>query len=155
MKQNKKTTRKRTKELSAFEWKTLVAAWRYYEHGGSIGTATYPDDMVERFFSIDSPYSLESQRKIARQFWYVDHGTRGEEDWKDSVFNECYRTPWCKFFAFCKGFDTGFSSLKLIDGTTEKAFFCETTKRWYPVRFYVKNPRVEQHVAEEGIAEIA
>lgn len=150
--QKKGKIRKSSKELSAFEWKTLVAAWRYFEHGGSIGTATYPEDLVERFFSPESSYSFETQQKIAHQFWHLDHGIRGEEDWQNS--GECYRTPWCKFFAFCKGFDTGFSSLKLIDGTTEKAFFCETTKRWYPVRFYVENPHVEQYVAEEGISEV-
>lgn len=151
----RKTSKKRTeKTISDFEWRTLVAAWRYYEHGGTIGTSTYPSEIVERYFSPDSSYSFEDQRKIARQFWYVDHGIRGEGDWKDSVFSDCYRTPWCKFFAFCKGFDTGFQELKLTDGTTEKAFFCERTSRWYPVRFYIKNPSVEQFVAAEGIAEV-
>ena len=152
---HRRTSKKRTeKTISEFEWRTLVAAWRYYEHGGSIGTATYPSDIVERYFSPESPYSFEDQRKIARQFWYVDHGIRGEDDWKDSAFSDCYRTPWCKFYAFCKCFDSGFPELKLADGSTEKAFFCVRTSRWYPVRFYIKNPRVEQFVAEDGIVEV-
>ena len=64
-----KDTKKNT--LTDWDWTTLVAAWRYYEHGHTIASAMFPHEIVRRFFT--GEYDEESCRRIARQFVDVDH----------------------------------------------------------------------------------
>ena len=45
----KKDTQK--KALTDWDWTTLVAAWRYYEHGHTITSAMFPHEIVTRFFT--------------------------------------------------------------------------------------------------------
>lgn len=54
---------KKQKKLSDWDWTTLVAAWRYYEHGHSITSAMFPHEIVKRFFTGD--YDDESCKRIA------------------------------------------------------------------------------------------
>ena len=51
------------KILSDWDWMTLVAAWRYYEHRNTI---TFPHEIVTRFFT--GEYDEKSCIRIARQF---------------------------------------------------------------------------------------
>ena len=57
-----KNTEKKT--LTDWDWTTLVAAWRYYEHGHTIASAMFPHDIVFGFFAGD--YGEESFRRIVR-----------------------------------------------------------------------------------------
>ena len=59
------------KTLTCWDWETLVASWRYYEHGHTIASAMFPHDIVLRFFT--GAYDEESCKRIARQFVDVDH----------------------------------------------------------------------------------
>ena len=59
------------KSLTDWDWTTLVAAWRYYEHGHTIASAMFPHEIVRRFFT--GSYDEESCRRIARQFVEIDH----------------------------------------------------------------------------------
>ena len=46
-----KTSRKvrKLKFLDDWEWTTLVAAWRYFEHRMTIASASFPEDVVRRY----------------------------------------------------------------------------------------------------------
>ena len=59
------------KSLSDWDWTTLVAAWRYYEHRNTIASAMFPHEVIKRFFTGD--YDEESCKLIARQFVEIDH----------------------------------------------------------------------------------
>lgn len=106
-------------KLTNWEWTTLVAAWRYYEYGRTIVSATFPEDIIKRFFQ--GAYSTRVCKQIARQFAETDHGIRGEEDWtKDKYLLDCDKLPWTKFFRFCQGYVTGFHKVVLKDEDVQK-----------------------------------
>jgi hypothetical protein len=131
---------KKLKKLSAWDWTTLVAAWRYYEYRSTIASAMFPSEIYERFFT--GKYDEESCRRIARQFYYVDHGIRGEEDWQGQ--SDIDRKPWAAFYAFCKAYYEGFAKVHTKDpsiheaycGAIHEAFYCETIKAWIPREKY-------------------
>lgn len=148
--------------LTDWEWMTLVGAWRYYERRATIASATFPADIVERFWG-SGMYSDEALTQIARQFAEIDHGMDGEKDWiGDKTIRDCDRKPWCLFYAFCKAWLGGFSTVVMdgdgADGThihdEPKCFHCDYTGRWYPVDEYLFNPRNPRYCAEEFIKEI-
>ena len=45
----KKNTKKKT--LTDWDLKTLVASWRYYEHGHTISSCMFPHEIVKRIFT--------------------------------------------------------------------------------------------------------
>lgn len=95
-----KNTKKKT--LTDWDWTTLVAAWRYYEHGHTIASAMFPHEIVKRFFT--GEYDEESCRRIARQFVDVDH-CKGPEDkmsgWVgDDAFGASDRKAWRLFYFY-------------------------------------------------------
>lgn len=143
---------KKKKELTDWEWTTLVAAWRYYEYRSTISSASFPDEMVARFFRGD--YSDESCRRIAYQFAITDHGIRGEEDWQIKNLPSCDRDPWTIFYAFCKAYCDGFTHLTLKfngDERTLNAFYCQTTERWYCADSYIQQPYNPPYICAEII----
>lgn len=158
MKKQKKIDR-----LSGWEWTTLVAAWRYYEHGHTIGSATFPDDVVKRFWGEGNPYSNEVRDTIANQFAKIDHGLSGEEDWttwlkkgKDGEFerDDCDAKIWTTFYQFCRGWVDGYTELTVSNGKrTEnvKAFFTEYTKKWTPVDGYIEHGQYSPYIPNEYI----
>ena len=95
-----KNTKK--KSLTDWDWTTLVAAWRYYEHGHTIASAMFPHEIVTRFFT--GAYDEESCKKIARQFVDVDH-CKGPDDkisgWVgDDAFGASDRMAWRLFYFY-------------------------------------------------------
>lgn len=128
-----KNTKK--KSLSHWDWTTLVAAWRYYEYRSTIASAMFPSEIYQRYFTGD--YDEESCKRIARQFYYVDHGIRGEKDWQGQ--SDIDAKPWTVFFAFCKAYYEGFAKVHTIDGSIHEAFYCETFKQWIPRERYSGN----------------
>lgn len=124
--------RNKLKRLTDWDWTTLVAAWRYYQHRSTIVSATFPRDIYERYFT--GEYAPKDCRRIAYQFYYIDHGRDGEADWQGQ--SDIDAKPWTAFFAFCKAYYEGFTRLRLKDGSVVEAFHCETSKRWIPRKRY-------------------
>lgn len=111
-----KKKEKKIEVLSNWEWTTLVAAWRYYELRATIASATFPEDVVRRFWG-SGKYSDSVLRQIANQFANIDHGRDGESYWtKDRTIGDCDRKSWCVFYAFCKGWCEGFTTV-VLDAT--------------------------------------
>ena len=140
--------------LTDWEWITLVAAWRYYQYGLTIVSATFPEDVVKRFFQ--GAYSKKVCEQIANQFAEVDHGTRGEEDWTKDRHN-CDKLPWMKFFRFCQGYVRGFHEVVLKSDDLQQevdAFHVDWNDRWYPVKHYVAFPWEERYCEPEFIVSI-
>ena len=109
----KKETKKKT--LTDWDWTTLVAAWRYYEHGHTIVSAMFPHDIVLRFFT--GAYDEESCRRIARQFVEIDH-RNGPDDkidgWVgDDAFGASDRKAWRLFYFYLNAWINGFSKAKI------------------------------------------
>jgi hypothetical protein len=125
---------KKLKKLSDWDWTTLVAAWRYYEYRSTIASATFPQDIYNRFFTGD--YDEESCRLIAHQFYSIDHGRNGEADWCGKSFSDIDAKPWTAFYAFCKAYCECFTKVYTKDGSVCEAFYCETFKQWIPRERY-------------------
>ena len=111
-----KNTKK--KSLTDWDWTTLVAAWRYYEHGHTIVSAMFPHEIVKRFFT--GEYDEESCRRIARQFVDVDHLT-GQDDYisgwvGDDAFGESDRKAWRLFYFYLSAWLYGFKPAKVTIG---------------------------------------
>ena len=156
--------KKQVESIGGWDWRTLVASWRYYEYRHTISSATFPCDIIERFWQ-SGKYAKSALDQIARQFAHLDHGSRGEEDWsfmKSEVELSCDARPWCKFFAFCDAWYKDAFKTVVMDGELntgrihfeEKAFFCKLTKRWYSVNGYIANPHREVSLADEFIREV-
>ena len=106
----KKKTQKKT--LTDWDWTTLVAAWRYYEHGHTIASAMFPHEIVKRFFT--GSYDVNSCKRIARQFVDVDH-YNGPDDkisgWVgDDAFGASDRMAWRLFYFYLFAWHYGFFS---------------------------------------------
>lgn len=148
------------KPLTDWDWTTLVASWRYYEHGHTIASAMFPAEIVERFFS--GEYSAGACGGIAHQFANIDHFMGGYDDWPkdDSGLGlDTDRKAWCKFYAFCKAWDeNGFKLISCENERGEKfvmeAFYCEPYERWYPKNKYIEYPQQEYYIPAEYIKEI-
>ena len=110
---------KKQKKLSDWDWTTLVAAWRYYEHGHTITSAMFPHEIVTRFFM--GKYDEKSCKRIAHQFVEIDH-YYGPDDkisgWVgDDTFGECYRKAWRLFYSYLYAYLYGFKTAKVtLDG---------------------------------------
>ena len=105
-----KNTEKKT--LTDWDWTTLVAAWRYYEHRHTITSAMFPHEIVRRFFT--GEYDEESCRRIARQFVEIDH-RNGPDDkidgWVgDDAFGASDRRTWRLFYFYLFAWHYGFFS---------------------------------------------
>lgn len=145
--------------LSDWEWTTLVASWRYYEFRQTISSATFPEQIIERYWG-SGKYSDKALRSIARQFYHIDH-RNGEQDWMASSIMDCDKRLWCKFYAFCKAWYEGFRTV-VLDGDCNgkhihdesECFYCEYTKRWYSKNNYITAPFHEMYCGEEFIKEI-
>lgn len=134
------------KTLDKWDWTTLVAAWRYYEHRSTSTAAAFPALIVARFF--DGQYAEEDCRRIARLFVEVDHATGGEAEWSGDDVRGL--RDWCKLYAFLKAYLDGWKTVRGVE-----YFYCETTERWYPKNEYVKYPWLAYWVAEERLKEVA
>ena len=112
----KKETQKKT--LTDWDWVTLVAAWRYYEHGHSITSHLFPEDIVKRFFR--GRYDDKSCHRIARQFVEIDH-CNGPNDKIDGwVGEDLYcssdRRAWRLFYFYLSAWLYGFKKAKVTCG---------------------------------------
>lgn len=139
---------------SDWEWTTLIGAWRYYECRDTIASASFPAQIVERYWQ-GKLFTNCARTHIAHQFAKVDHGENGEADWKDKP--ECDRVPWAKFCAFCAAWRDGF--LKAVCTVKGKrravvCFECETTGRLYAVADYIKDPDAERFLDREKVVEV-
>lgn len=130
---------KPVKELSDWEWTSLIGALRYYENRATIVSASFPAEVVHRYFG--GAYSPEACKRIANQFVEIDHH-RGESDWAKS--SDIDRNPWTKFYAFLRAYLNGFEKHRGVD-----CFYCETTKRHYPRVEYVSRPWLELYIGDE------
>lgn len=148
--------KKPTDKLTGWEWNTLLAAWRYYEYRCTTVSATFPEDMIKRFFQ--GAYSTRICKQIATQFAVTEHGIRGEEDWaKDKCLRDCDKLSWTMFFRFCQGYVTGFHKVVLKNEDIQQevdAFHVDWNDRWYPVKEYLEYPYREIYCAPECIVSI-
>lgn len=105
-------------KLTDWDWTTLVAAWRYYEHAHTITSAPFPHEIVTRFFT--GKYDDESCRRIANQFVHIDH-YNGPDDkisgWVgDDSFGECDRRAWRLFYFYLRAWLVEFATAKVTLG---------------------------------------
>lgn len=151
------------KHLSEWDWTTLVASWRYFERGHTAASAMFPADIIERFWQSED-YSDTTLDRIAHQFAEIDHGLRGEQDWAgmSDFDHKCDAIQWTKFFAFCRAWAKRDFKVVVLDGDFNGkhihdepvAFWCETTKRWYPKKEYILSPLREISCDDNFIREI-
>ena len=132
-KDNKKKT------LTDWDWTTLVASWRYYEHRHTIYSAMFPHEIVKRFFT--GAYDEESCKRIARQFVDVDH-YNGPDDkmsgWVgDDAFGAIDRKAWRLFYFYLNAWIHGFlkAKIKIRGKRGDIKVFCVYGK-WYARKGY-------------------
>ena len=122
------------KTLTDWDWTTLVAAWRYYEHGHTIASAMFPHEIVLRFFT--GAYDEESCKRIARQFVEIDHrlGPDNKLDgWVgDDAFGASDRRAWRLFYFYLSAWINGFSKAKVaIFGERKNVEVFSDYSKWY------------------------
>lgn len=128
----KKDTQK--KALTDWDWTTLVAAWRYYEHGHTITSAMFPHEIITRFFT--GKYDDESCRRIAHQFVEIDHHD-GPDDkisgWvEDGTFGDCDRRAWRLFYFYLSAWLGGFKNAKVTVGSkSRRVEVFRACGKWY------------------------
>ena len=132
---------KKLNHLTDWDWTTLVAAWRYYEHRNTITSAMFPHEIVTRFFM--GTYDEESCRRIARQFVEIDH-YNGPDDkisgWLgDDAFGASDRKAWRLFYFYLYAYLYGFKTAKVTVGS--KIGLVEVFRadgKWYARKGYEK-----------------
>ena len=141
-------------KLTDWDWTTLVAAWRYYEHGHTITSAMFPHEVVTRFFTGD--YDDESCKRIANQFVNIDH-YNGPDDriigWvEDGTFGYCDRRAWRLFYFYLNAWINGFRTAKVtIDGKIGRIAVFYADGNWYASEGY---ERFGEHVSPYNDCEI-
>lgn len=120
--------------LSHWDWTTLVAAWRYYEHRNTITSVMFPHEIVTRFFT--GRYDEGSCNRIARQFVTIDHNN-GPDDkisgWVgDDPFTDCDRRAWRMFYFYLNAWLSGFRTAKVtVDGKSGSLDVFRADGKWY------------------------
>ena len=132
-----KNTKK--KSLTDWDWTTLVASWRYYEHGHTIASAMFPHEIVKRFFT--GEYDEESCKRIAQQFVEIDHRIGPDDKWSgwvgNDAFGECDRKAWRLFYFYLSAWIHGFlrANVKIRGKSGLINVFCADGK-WYSRKGY-------------------
>ena len=127
------------KTLTDWDWTTLVAAWRYYEHRNTITSAMFPHEIVTRFFI--GAYDEESCKQIARQFVEIDHrlGPDNKLDgWVgDDAFGASDRKAWRLFYFYLYAYLYGFKTAKVtLDGKIGLVEVFRADGKWYARKGY-------------------
>ena len=129
------------KTLTDWNWTTLVAAWRYYEHRNTITSAMFPHEIVTRFFT--GKYDNYSCNRIARQFVEIDH-YNGPDDkiigWVgDDAFGASDRKAWRLFYFYLYAYLYGFKTAKVtLDGKIGLVEVFRADGKWYARKGYEK-----------------
>jgi len=147
--------------LPMWDWETLVASWRYFQYGMTISSASFPREIVNRFWEEGNRYSDEVRNTIANQFAMTDHCRNGEKDWTDiSHLMDCDKKAWTTFYRFCEAWVKGFTPITVKNPDTKKvegimAFHVDYTDRWLGRDQYIKwgdrgfiNPKCILHIPE-------
>lgn len=129
------------KTLTDWDWTTLVAAWRYYEHGHTISSYMFPHDIVKRFFT--GAYDEESCKRIARQFVEIDHrnGPNDKIDgWVgDDAFGASDRRAWRLLYWYLFAWIYGFFAANVtLDGKSGRVEIFRADGNWYAREGYEK-----------------
>lgn len=153
---------RKLKTFSRWEWEVLVAAWRYYEHRHTIASASFPHEVVRRYFS--GEYDEASCDSIACQFVGIDH-YRGPDSkldgWVgDDALGECDRRAWRLFYWFLKAWhEAGFRELRISFGKNEERVVCfNADGKWYAKDGYIWSgekvaPYRDEEIIKEGARE--
>ena len=128
----KKEAKKKT--LTDWDWTTLVAAWRYYEHGHTISSYMFPHEIVKRFFT--GAYDEESCKRIARQFVEIDHRNGPNDKIDGWVGEDLYcssdRRAWRLFYSYLYAYLHGFNTAKVaLDGKIGLVEVFRADGNWY------------------------
>ena len=136
-----KKKEKKIEILSDWDWTTLVAAWRYYEHRNTITSAMFPHEIVTRFFT--GRYDEESCNRIARQFVTIDHNNGPDDDFSGWIlkgtFGDCDRRAWRMFYFYLNAWLGGFKTAKVTVGSKSgnvEVFLADG--KWYAREGYEK-----------------
>ena len=142
------------KKLTDWDWTTLVAAWRYYEHRHTITSSMFPHEIVMRFFT--GKYDAESCKRIAHQFVEIDHHD-GPDDkisgWGgDDIFGESDRRAWRLLYSYLYAYLYGFKTAKVtLYGKIGLVEVFSADGKWYSREGY---ERLGENVAPYNDGEI-
>ena len=145
---------RKLKKLSDWDWTTLVAAWRYYEHRHTITSSMFPHEIVTRFFT--GEYDEASCKRIAHQFVEIDHYNGPDNKisgWVgDNTFGECYRRAWRLLYSYLYAYLYGFKTAKVtLDGKSGRVEVFRAYGKWYSREGY---ERYGENVASYNDSEI-
>lgn len=124
----------KSKSLNDWDWTTLVAAWRYYEHRHTITASLFPHEIVTRFFT--GRYDDESCKRIARQFVEIDHRDGPDDEFSgwvgDDAFGASYRRAWRLLYFYLYSYLYGFKTAKVtINGKIGLVEVFRADGKWY------------------------
>lgn len=137
--------KKPLESLPDWDWTVLVAAWRYYEHGHTIASATFPNDIITRYWRDTKTYGDGVRKQIARQFVNIDHHDGPDNKisgWVGTdTFGACDREAWRLFYWFLKAEnDNSWKKFLVINGRTSGKVACfNADGKWYAKEGYIRH----------------
>lgn len=146
--------------LTMWEWETLVASWRYYEHRHTIASAMFPGDIVKRFWGKGTKATDDDRKRIATQFVCTDH-RKGPDDKFDgwpldgATFGGVDAKPWRKLWFFLDAVANGrFWNIHGVGNGTDKWHVCfDCDGLWVPQVKYISNPEQDIYITPEYVKE--
>lgn len=157
----RKMTNEQKSMLTMWEWETLVAAWRYYEHGHTITSASFPCDIIERYWGKRTKATDVDRMRIATQFVCVDH-RNGPDDkifgWplEGAEFGGIDAKPWRKLWFFLDAVaNNRFRNVHGVGNGADEwhvCFLCDN--HWVPRDKYIANPYQDCYVPDEYVKEV-
>lgn len=153
--------RKEGSMLNLWEWETLVASWRYFEHGHSISSASFPTDIVERYWGKGTQATDEDRMRIAHQFIEVDHH-HGPNDklsgWplEDASFGGMDAKPWRRLWFFLDAVvHNGFRNIHAEGNGADEWHVCfRCDGKWVPRDRYIGNPEEGGFIPDKFVKEV-
>lgn len=147
--------------LTMWEWETLVAAWRYYEHGHTISSAGFPGDIVQRYWGRHTKATADDQLMIAHQFVCTDH-RKGPDDKLDgwplqgAAFGGIDAKPWRKLWFFLDAVaNNRFRNVHAVGNGADEWYVCfHCDGCWVPRDRYIANPNADVYIMPEYVKDV-
>ena len=148
---------KKIKTISGWDWETLVASWRYFEYRHTISSASFPGDIIARFWRSGN-YADDVLDTIANQFANIDHrnGERDWDDFKSNEFSKCDYIEWKKLYCFFKAWcDDKWELVRADDGRKTQTHLCFIfDEKLIPMKVYIEHPSFDIYLNPEHIKEV-
>lgn len=139
--------------MSLWDWETLFASIRYFRSRSSISAASFPRDIVERYWKDGNPYTDEDRRRIIHQLHEVEFRILSPFDKK---LAEEMEPSWKKFESFINGLAEGLYAVHAAgNGCNERLICFRHEDKYIDINHYIANPDLCGYIIPECIKDVS